>query len=132
MTVGQRLRRWWAQVDGLARMVWPREAEDFLARGLDRHLKGDLAGAMADYDRAIAGYPDRQSRAMADLMRGNVRREQDELAGAIAEYDRSIALHPARSIETSKAEAVMLIRIVHLRDDHSHLDKPAAQVIALG
>jgi tetratricopeptide (TPR) repeat protein len=97
MTIRQRLRRWWVQVDGLARRVWPREAEDFLARGLDRHLKGDLAGAIADYDRAIAGYPDRQSRAMAYLMRGNVRRDQGDLAGAIADYDRSIAGHPGQA-----------------------------------
>ncbi|MGD9146831.1 MAG: tetratricopeptide repeat protein [Anaerolineae bacterium] len=97
MTIGQRLRRWRAQVDGLARRAWPREAEDFLARGLDRHLKGDLVGAIADYDRAIAGYPDRQSRAMAYLMRGNVRRDEGDLAGAIEDYDRSIALHPGQA-----------------------------------
>jgi tetratricopeptide (TPR) repeat protein len=97
MTMRQRLRRWWAQMDGLARMVWPREVEDYLARGLDRHLKGDLAGAIADYDRAIAGYPDRQSRAVAYLLRGNVRRDQGDLAGAIADYGQSIALHPGQA-----------------------------------
>jgi tetratricopeptide (TPR) repeat protein len=97
MTIGQRLRRWRARLEGLGRRVWPREAEDFLARGLDRHLKGDLAGAVADYDRAIAGYPDRQSRAMAYLMRGNARRDEGDLAGAIADYDRSIALHPGQA-----------------------------------
>ena len=97
MRMRQRLRRWRARVNGLARWVWPREAEDYLARGLDRHLKGDLAGAIADYDRAIVGYPDRQSRAVAYLLRGNARRDQGDLAGAIADYDRSIAGHPGQA-----------------------------------
>jgi tetratricopeptide (TPR) repeat protein len=91
------LGRWWAQADRLVRRVWPREADDYLARGLDRHLGGDLAGAIADYDQAIAGYADRHSRAMAHLMRGNARRDQGDLAGAIADYNQAIACHPGQA-----------------------------------
>lgn len=106
MTIRQGLRRWWARVDALARRVWPRAADDYLARGLDRHLAGDLAGAIADYDRAIAGFSDRQSRAMAHLMRGNVRRDEGDLAGAIADYGQAIACHPGQAgAHLNRAEA---------------------------
>ena len=88
---------WWARVEGWVRRARPREAGDYLARGLDRHLKGDLAGAIADYERAIAGYPDRQSRAMAYLTRGNAHRDRGELGAAIADYDQAIACHPGQA-----------------------------------
>jgi tetratricopeptide (TPR) repeat protein len=97
MSMGERLRGRWARVEAWARRVRPREPDDYLARGLDRHVAGDLAGAMADYDRAIAGFGDRQSRAMAHLMRGNVRRDRGDLAGAIADYDQAIACHPGQA-----------------------------------
>jgi tetratricopeptide (TPR) repeat protein len=106
MSMGQRLRRWWARVEERARRAWPRTPEDYLARGLDRHLAGDLAGALVDYDQAIAGFRVRQSRAMAHLMRGNVRRDQGDLAGAIADYDQAIACHPGQAgAHLNRAEA---------------------------
>jgi tetratricopeptide (TPR) repeat protein len=92
-----RLGRWRAKVAAWARRVRPREAGDYLARGLDRHLRGDLAGAIADYDRAIAGYPDRQSRAMAYVTRGNAHRDLGDLAAAIADYGQAIACHPGQA-----------------------------------
>jgi len=93
----RRWERWRAKVAGRVRRARPREAGDYLARGLDRHLKGDLAGAIADYERAIAGYPDRQSRAMAYLTRGSAHRDRGDLAAAIADYDQAIACHPGQA-----------------------------------
>jgi tetratricopeptide (TPR) repeat protein len=75
--------------------VRPHEAGDYLSRGLDRHLRGDLAGAIADYDRAIDRYPDSVSQAVVYLSRGKARQDQGDLAGAIADYDRAIARHPS-------------------------------------
>jgi tetratricopeptide (TPR) repeat protein len=90
-----RFRRLRARLKALARTVRPREAGDYLSRGLDRHLRGDLAGAIADYDQAIARYPDSVSQAVAYLTRGNARKDQGDLAAAIADYDRAIARHPS-------------------------------------
>ncbi len=90
-----RFRRFGGRIKALARMVRPREAGDYLSRGLDRHLRGDLAGAIADYDQAIARYPDNVSQAVAYLTRGNARKDQGDLAGAIADYDRAVARHPS-------------------------------------
>ncbi|MEJ2737693.1 MAG: tetratricopeptide repeat protein [Anaerolineae bacterium] len=90
-----RFRRVHARLKALARTARPREAGDYLSRGLDRHLRGDLTGAIADYDQAIARYPDHVSQAVAYLTRGNARRDQGDLAGAIADYDRAIARHPS-------------------------------------
>jgi tetratricopeptide (TPR) repeat protein len=92
-----RFRRFRARLRALVRTVRPREAGDYLSRGLDRHLRGDLAGAIADYDRAIARYPDSVSQAVAYLTRGNARQDQGDLAGAIADYDRAIARHPGHA-----------------------------------
>jgi tetratricopeptide (TPR) repeat protein len=89
-----RFRRFRARLRALARIVRPREADDYLSRGLDRHLRGDLTGAMADYDRAIARYSDSVSQAVAYLTRGKARQDQGDLTGAIADYDRAIARHP--------------------------------------
>lgn len=90
-----RFRRFRARLRALARMVRPREAGDYLSRGLDRHLRGDLAGAIADYNRAISLYPDNVSQAVAYLTRGSARKDQGDLAGAIADYDRAVSRHPS-------------------------------------
>ena len=63
----------------------------YFLRGLARHELGDLAGAIADYDQAIALKP---NDAVAYNSRGNARRTQGDLAGAIADYDQAIALKP--------------------------------------
>ena len=90
-----RFRRFRARLKALATTVRPRTPGDYLSRGLDRHLRGDLAGATADYDRAIARYPDSVSQAVVYLSRGNAHKEQGDLAGAIADYGRAIARHPS-------------------------------------
>ena len=53
--------------------------------------RGDYAGAIADFDRAIALAPDG---ADAYHNRGVTKAEQGDYAGAIADYDRVIALDP--------------------------------------
>ncbi len=90
-----RFQRFRARLKALARTVRPRAPGDYLSRGLDRHLRGDVAGAIADYDRAIARYPDSVSQAVAYLTRGNARQDQGDLAGALADYDRAIVRHPS-------------------------------------
>lgn len=50
-----------------------------------------MAGAVADYDRAIALNP---KYAGAYKSRGNARVKQGDLDGAIADYDRAIELVP--------------------------------------
>lgn len=97
MTVRRRLRRFWAGLDTLMRRVWPREAGDYLSRGLDRHLKGDLAGAVADYKEAVARTHDHHSRAMACLTLGNALEDVGDLAGAVEAYSQAIAQDPSHA-----------------------------------
>jgi tetratricopeptide (TPR) repeat protein len=97
MTIGERVRRFFAGLNSLTRTVMPRDAGDYLSRGLDRHLRGDLEGAIEDYDQAIAHSDDDDSRAIAYLTRGNARRDQGDLAGAIADYGQAIARQPGNA-----------------------------------
>jgi tetratricopeptide (TPR) repeat protein len=92
-----RLRRFWATLAGLARRLRPRSADDYLGRGLDRQLKGDLTGAIADYQRAIADSGDRHSRAMALLTLGNALEEQEDLLGAVEAYSQAIVYDPGHA-----------------------------------
>ena len=59
--------------------------------GIAREAQGDLAGALADYDQAIALNP---QDATAYNNRGIARADQGDLAGALADYDQAIALNP--------------------------------------
>jgi len=58
-------------------------------RGLVRREQGDVVGALADYDQAIALKPDD---ATAYNDRGIMRREQGDLAGALADYEQYLEL----------------------------------------
>jgi tetratricopeptide (TPR) repeat protein len=78
-----RFRRVHARLKALARTARPREAGDYLSRGLDRQDQGDLAGAIADYDRAIARHP---SYAAAYLSRGLAHRQAGDLERARADF----------------------------------------------
>jgi tetratricopeptide (TPR) repeat protein len=78
--------------------VFPRDADDYMSRGLDRHLRGDLEGAIADYGRALELYgDDEDSQAVAYLTRGNARQDQGDLEGAINDYNQAIASHPGNA-----------------------------------
>jgi len=79
------------------RRILPRDADDYMSRGLDRHLRGDLEGAIADYGRALEQYADHDSQTIAYLTRGNARKDQGDLPGAIDDYNQAIASHPGNA-----------------------------------
>ena len=74
-----------------AQMREPRSAAEHNRRGNARYAKGDAAGAIADYTRAITLRP---KQAEAFLNRANVLFAQGDLDGAIADYTTVIALEP--------------------------------------
>jgi tetratricopeptide (TPR) repeat protein len=69
----------------------PDYAEAFYNRALARDAKGDLEGAIADYNEAIHLKPD-----FADAFnnRGNARRAKGDVEGALEDYDEAIRLKP--------------------------------------
>jgi tetratricopeptide (TPR) repeat protein len=97
MTIAERIRRFFGALNSLTRILLPRDAGDYLSRGLDRHVRGDLAGAIDDYDQALAHSADDDSRAIAYLTRGNARKDRGDLAGAIADYNQALARQPGNA-----------------------------------
>lgn len=69
----------------------PQTAEEYVNRGIARSKKGDLDGAIADYDKAIALKPDY---AYAYNNRGNARGKKGDDDGAIADFTKAISLIP--------------------------------------
>ncbi len=66
-------------------------------------MKGDLDGAVEDYEQAIRFKPD------ADLSfnnRGIARFEKGDLNGALEDYERAIRLNPDLAIKPSTTEAM--------------------------
>lgn len=61
----------------------------YMNRGVELKQKGRLDAAIADYDRAIAIYP---NYPLAFNNRANARRDKGDLDGAIADYSAAIAL----------------------------------------
>ena len=66
-------------------------AEDFYDRGIAKHTKGDLDGAIADFSKAIELKP---TDAIAYCNRGIAKEKKGDLDGAIADYSKAIELHP--------------------------------------
>src|SRR5258705_3595845 len=64
-----------------------RFAAVYYNRGNERFKKGDLDGAIADYDAAITSYP---RWALAYNMRGSARYNKGDLNGSIADYTSAI------------------------------------------
>ena len=69
----------------------PRTAADYGKRGLARQARGDLDGAIADFDSAIELDPKSPD---AYNNRGDARRARGDQNGAIVDYSRAIALDP--------------------------------------
>jgi tetratricopeptide (TPR) repeat protein len=70
---------------------WP--ARTFVLRAEIRKGAGDLDGASADLDRALAVLP-RERAASAYHLRGGVRALRDDFRGALADYDVAIGIQP--------------------------------------
>jgi tetratricopeptide (TPR) repeat protein len=66
-------------------------AREHCARGARRHAEGDLAGAMADFEQALAAH---SGCAEALNNRGAARYAGGDLAGALADFDRALELNP--------------------------------------
>ena len=82
----------------------PHFAEAFYNRGLARKGKGDLDGALADFDEAVRLQPDF---AEAFDSRGDVRRAQGDLDGALSDYDEALRLKPDYAPALSNRELVL-------------------------
>jgi len=67
-------------------------------RGLAKQKKGDLNGAMVDYNQAIELNP---QYGLAYRNRGNAKRKKGDLDGAIADFNRAIKL----GVTTDRAQS---------------------------
>ena len=69
----------------------PRAAKDFIKRAAARYLKGDLDGAIEDYNKALAADP-----RAADIYvkRGGARRAKGDLNGAIEDFNQAYDIDP--------------------------------------
>ena len=66
-------------------------AATYGSRGTAKERKGDLDGAMADYNQAIKLNP---KNASAYNNRGNAKTKKGDLNGAMADYNQAIKLNP--------------------------------------
>jgi Flp pilus assembly protein TadD len=69
----------------------PTTATGFDASAREKSDKGDVAGAIADYTKAIALDP---TDAVAYFSRARIRESINDFDGAIADYDKVIVLDP--------------------------------------
>jgi tetratricopeptide (TPR) repeat protein len=75
----------------LAQAQTSRFAAVYYNRGNERYKKGDLDGAIADYDAALTFDP---RWALAYNMRGSARYNKGDLDGSIADYELAIKSDP--------------------------------------
>src|ERR1700716_1006575 len=73
------------------RVVDPLTANAYTSRGLARYRKGDVDGAIADYELAIQINP---GLAPAHLNRGNTRYAKGDRDGALADWNRALRIDP--------------------------------------
>src|SRR6476469_10694692 len=70
-------------------------AKKYVKQGIERFSKGDIAGAIVEYDRALTIDP---KLADAYLNRGKARRAGGDLDGAISDYDIASDLDPQLAV----------------------------------
>lgn len=80
----------------------PDTAEEYLRRGNANLRRGDLTGAVANYDKSLEINP--QS-AEAHFKRGQVRRTLGDLDGAIEDYESAVAIDEKLVISRDVADA---------------------------
>src|SRR2546422_6726219 len=73
----------------------PQSAKKYVKQGIERFGKGDIAGAIVEYDRALTIDP---KLAEAYLNRGKAKRAGGDLDGAINDYDIASDLDPQLAI----------------------------------
>ena len=69
----------------------PRLAREYVKRGIARFSRGDIDGAISNYEKAIEISP---LLADAFFYRGKARRAKGDLNGAITDYEASIEIEP--------------------------------------
>jgi tetratricopeptide (TPR) repeat protein len=69
----------------------PRTAKDYVKRAAARYLKGDLDGAIQDYNRALDSEP---RAAEVYVKRGGARRANGDLNGAIDDFNQAYDIDP--------------------------------------
>lgn len=93
-------------------------AKKYVKHGIDRFGKNDIAGAIADYDRAISIDP---KLADAYLNRGKAKRAGGDLDGAIADYETVAELDQAMVFNNHDITQAYLNR-GYIRSNHMDLD----------
>jgi tetratricopeptide (TPR) repeat protein len=69
----------------------PRTSKDYVKRAAARYLKGDLDGAIEDYNRALDSDP---RAAEVYVKRGGARRAKGDLNGAIDDFNQAYDIDP--------------------------------------
>jgi len=94
------------------------DAKKFVKHGIERFGKNDLAGAIADYDRALGIDP---RLAEAYLNRGKARRAAGDLDGAIADYEMVAEIELGLAVNNHDITQAYLHR-GYIRSNHMDLD----------
>lgn len=92
----ERMSRWWLALCLLCSCAALAasdvdEAREAQQRGAELHLKGDLGGALKEFDRAVRLAPNAD---LAWYNRGLVHRDLKNCLAAISDFDRALALQP--------------------------------------
>ena len=77
-----------SQIDIQSSDVGPKTASDYADRGLSRQSKGDIDGALEDYNQAISLDP---KNALAYYRRGLALQSKNDLDAAVSDYTQAIA-----------------------------------------
>jgi formylglycine-generating enzyme required for sulfatase activity/Flp pilus assembly protein TadD len=100
-----------ADLELKAHALQTKRAVELTERGVEKDSKGDLNGAIAEYNKAIELDP---KYALAYYNRGVAKEKKGDLDGAIADYDKAIELDPNSADAYSNRGSI--------RDDRGDLD----------